>query len=163
MGRKIFFHPITVRYTVFMMGLAVMAFGIAMMIEADLGVAPWDTLHIGLQKSFGLTIGIWSQIVGASIILASYVIGRIKPNAGTGPRDSFMLALNERMGWGIGKVRIGIECMVTLLGFLLGGPVSMGTLVTALTIGPLIKWFIPFWEHLMAKPYGKTPKEQLTH
>lgn len=217
MGRKIFFHPITVRYTVFMMGLAVMAFGIAMMIEADLGVAPWDTLHIGLQKSFGLTIGIWSQIVGASIILASYVIGRIKPNAGmflnmlffgafidlfmwlelvptgdtllersalfaaglliytfgtgmyisprvgAGPRDSFMLALNERMGWGIGKVRIGIECMVTLLGFLLGGPVSMGTLVTALTIGPLIKWFIPFWEHLMAKPYGKTPKEQLTH
>ncbi|GED69853.1 hypothetical protein BRE01_35550 [Brevibacillus reuszeri] len=59
------------------------------------------------------------------------------------------------MGWGIGKVRIGIECTVTLFGFLLGGPVSVGTLVTALAIGPLIKQFIPLWERMMAKPFGK--------
>lgn len=64
-----------------------------------------------------------------------------------------MLALHERMGWGIGKVRIGIECTVTLLGFFLGGPVSLGTLVS----GPLIKQFIPLWERMMAKPYGKAP------
>lgn len=210
MGRKFLLHPLVVRYSVFMLGLAVMGFGIAMMIKANVGVAPWDTLHIGLQKTFGLTIGIWSQIMGASIILASYVIGKIKPTVGmflnmiffglfidlfmwlnwvpigdtviervvlfaaglviytfgtgmyisprlgAGPRDSFMLALHERMGWGIGKVRVGIECTVTLLGFLLGGPVSVGTLVTALAIGPLIKQFIPLWEKIMAKPYGKT-------
>ncbi|MED0669961.1 YitT family protein [Aneurinibacillus aneurinilyticus] len=214
MGKKIMLHPLTVRYSVFMLGLAVMGYGIGMMIEANLGVAPWDTLHIGLQKTFGLTIGIWSQIVGVIIILSSYIIGKIRPNVGmflnmfffglfidlfmwlkwiptggtmiervflfvaglliytfgtgmyisprvgAGPRDSFMLALNERMGWGIGKVRIGIECTVTLLGFLFGGPVSAGTLVTALTIGPLIKQFIPMWERMMAKPYGKVPKEQ---
>lgn len=214
MGKKIMLHPLTVRYSVFMLGLAVMGYGIGMMIEANLGVAPWDTLHIGLQKTFGLTIGIWSQIVGVIIILSSYIIGKIRPNVGmflnmfffglfidlfmwlkwiptggtmiervflfvaglliytfgtgmyisprvgAGPRDSFMLALNERMGWGIGKVRVGIECTVTLLGFLFGGPVSVGTLVTALTIGPLIKQFIPMWERMMAKPYGKVPKEQ---
>lgn len=216
MGRKFLLHPYTIRYGIFILGLAVMGFGIAMMIKANLGVAPWDTLHIGLQKTFGLTIGMWSQIVGAIIILSSYVIGRIRPNAGmflnmfffglfidlfmwlgwiptgktvtlraalfavglliytfgtgmylsprvgAGPRDSFMLALHERMGWGIGKVRIGIECTVTLLGFLLGGPISIGTLVTALAIGPLIKQFIPMWEKLLAKPYGMASKEQLT-
>jgi uncharacterized membrane protein YczE len=215
MRMKFLLHPLTVRYSIFMLGLAVMAFGIGMMIEANLGVAPWDTLHIGLQMTFGLTIGIWSQIVGGMIILASYVIGRIRPTVGmflnmfffglfidlfmwlkwipigetviergvlfaaglliytfgtgmyisprlgAGPRDSFMLALHERMGWGIGKVRVGIECTVTLLGFLLGGPVSVGTLVTALAIGPLIKQFIPMWERLMAKPYGKATKTQL--
>lgn len=215
MGRKFLLHPLAVRYSVFMLGLAVMGFGIAMMIEANVGVAPWDTLHIGLQKTFGLTIGMWSQIMGASIILASYVIGRIKPTVGmflnmiffglfidlfmwlkwipigdtfiervflfaaglliytfgtgmyisprigAGPRDSFMLALHERMGWGIGKVRVGIECTVTLLGFLLGGPVSVGTLVTALAIGPLIKQFIPLWEKMMAKPYGKASEISL--
>lgn len=212
MGRKFLRHPLTVRYSVFMLGLAVMGFGIGMMIEANLGVAPWDTLHIGLQETFGLTIGMWSQIVGVIIILASYVIGRIKPNVamflnmfffglfidlfmwlkwiptgetvieqvvlfaaglliytcgigmyisprvGAGPRDSFMLSLNERMGWSISSVRIGIECTVTLLGFLLGGPVSAGTLVTALATGPLIKRFIPMWERMMAKPYGKAPE-----
>lgn len=215
MGRKCLLHPLTVRYSVFMLGLAVMGFGIGMMIEANLGVAPWDTLHIGLQKTFGLTIGVWSQIVGAMIIFANYVIGKIRPTVGmflnmfflglfidlfmwlkwipigetviervvlfaaglliytfgtgmyisprlgAGPRDSFMMAIHERMGWGIGKVRIGIECTVMLLGFLLGGPVSAGTLVTALAIGPLIKQFIPMWERMMAKPYGKAPKAQL--
>jgi len=215
MHKKFIFHPLIVRYSVFMLGLAVMGFGIAMMIEANVGVAPWDTLHIGLQKTFGLTIGMWSQIMGASIIIASYVIGKIKPTVGmflnmiffglfidlfmwlkwvpigetitervvlfaaglliytfgtgmyisprlgAGPRDSFMLALHERMGWGIGKVRIGIECTVTLFGFLLGGPVSVGTLVTALAIGPLIKQFIPLWERMMAKPYGKAPVANL--
>ncbi|MFM1652928.1 YczE/YyaS/YitT family protein [Brevibacillus sp. B_LB10_24] len=215
MGRKFWLHPLTVRYGMFMLGLAVMGFGIGMMIEANLGVAPWDTLHIGLQKTFGLTIGMWSQIVGALIILASYVIAKIRPTVGmflnmfffglfidlfmwlnwipigetviervvlfaaglliytfgtgmyisprlgAGPRDSFMLALHERMGWGIGKVRIGIECTVMIVGFLLGGPVSAGTLVTALAIGPLIKQFIPMWERLMAKPYGRASEAQL--
>lgn len=215
MHKKFIFHPLTVRYSVFMLGLAVMGFGIAMMIEANVGVAPWDTLHIGLQKTFGLTIGMWSQIMGVCIIITSYVIGKIKPTVGmflnmiffglfidlfmwlkwvpigetitervvlfaaglliytfgtgmyisprlgAGPRDSFMLALHERMGWGIGKVRIGIECTVTLFGFLLGGPVSVGTLVTALAIGPLIKQFIPLWERMMAKPYGKAPVANL--
>jgi len=215
MGKKFLLHPLATRYSVFMLGLAVMGYGIAMMIEANVGVAPWDTLHIGLQKTFGLTIGMWSQIMGLSIIIASYVIGRIKPTVGmflnmiffglfidlfmwlkwvpigdtfiqrvvlfaaglliytfgtgmyisprigAGPRDSFMLALHERMGWGIGKVRVGIECTVTLLGFLLGGPVSVGTLVTALAIGPLIKLFIPLWEKMMAKPYGRASEISL--
>ncbi|MGE5704812.1 MAG: YitT family protein, partial [Clostridia bacterium] len=75
-------NPLTIRYTMFMLGLVVMAYGIAMMIEAKLGVAPWDTFHIGLQKTFGLTIGMWSQIVGLVIIFSSYVIGKIKPNIG---------------------------------------------------------------------------------
>ncbi|MCH5585628.1 YitT family protein [Shimazuella sp. AN120528] len=208
MRKKFLLHPMVIRYSMFMLGLAVMGYGIGMMIEAHLGVAPWDTLHIGLQNTFGLTIGMWSQIMGAIIILATYFIGKIKPNIGmflnmfffglfidlfmwlkwlpsgetliericlftaglliytfgtgmyisprigAGPRDSFMLVLHERMGWSISKTRIGIECTVTLFGFLFGGPVSVGTLLTALTIGPLIKQFIPLWERIMAKPYG---------
>jgi len=216
MGRKLLFHPLAVRCVAFMLGLAVMGYGIGMMIEADLGVAPWDTLHIGLQKTLGLTIGMWSQIVGVFIILASFVIGQIKPSVGlflnmfffglfidlfmwlrwipvghtvlerivlftaglliytfgtgmyisprmgAGPRDSFMLALHDRFGWDISRARIGIECTVTLLGFLLGGPVSVGTLVTALSIGPLIKRFIPLCEKMMARRYGFTVERPFT-
>ncbi|MCK9910873.1 hypothetical protein MXD81_17120, partial [Microbacteriaceae bacterium K1510] len=78
----------------------------------------------------------------------------ISPRLGAGPRDSFMLALNERMGWSIQKVRMSIELTVMLLGGLLGGPVSIGTLLIAVFTGPLIQRTIPFWENLMSKQYG---------
>jgi len=204
-----------VRYGVFVLGLAVIAYGCVMMIVADFGVAPWDVFHIGLQKTFGLTIGIWSQIFGALVIILSYVLARIKPGIGTvlnmilfglfidifmwldavphvagliprllqfaiglllmgigigmyisprlgaGPRDSFMLALNERMGWSIQKVRFGIECTVLIIGGLLGGPVSFGTLLIAVLTGPLVQRSIPFWERQMTKWIGAKKEEQL--
>ncbi|NGQ94782.1 YitT family protein [Brevibacillus sp. SYP-B805] len=199
----------------FLLGLAVIAYGVVMTIEADFGVSPWDVLHIGLQKTFGLTIGIWSQLIGVLIILLSYLLGKIKPGIGTilnmvafglfidlfmwmgavphvsglparillflgglvimavgigmyisprlgaGPRDSFMLALHERMGWSIQAVRMAIEITVLGMGALLGGPVSIGTLVIAVFTGPLIQRTIPFWERVMAKSYGQRPKEQI--
>lgn len=201
-------RALCIRYAMFMIGLAVMALGCYMTIQADLGVAPWDVLHIGLQKTFGLTIGIWAQLIGVIVIVLSFFLAKIKPGIGTalnviffgvfidlfiwlefipapshlyqrillfiagvlvmaigigmyisprlgaGPRDSFMLALNERMGWSIQKVRMSIELIVLLLGGLLGGPVSIGTLLIAVLTGPLIQRTIPFWEGLMKKAYG---------
>jgi uncharacterized protein len=206
--------PLVVRYAMFVLGLFIGAFGCALTIKAHLGVSPWDVLHIGLQKTFGLTIGIWSQIVGIIVILLSYVLAKIKPTfgmflnmvcfgsfldfflwldvvptaetmlerllmllagvlvmavgtgmyisprLGAGPRDSFMLAMNERMGWSIQKVRIAIEVTVLLAGAALGGPVSIGTVLIALLTGPLIQRTIPFWQTVMQKPYGMAPAPQ---
>lgn len=72
--------PFVIRYAMFIAGLFVGALGCVLAIQARLGVAPWDTFHIGLQKTFGLTIGIWSQIVGVVVILSSYAVAKIKPN-----------------------------------------------------------------------------------
>ncbi|WP_400163999.1 YitT family protein [Brevibacillus sp. TJ4] len=200
--------PLAIRYAMFVLGLFVGAFGAVLSIKANLGVAPWDTLHIGLQMTFGLTIGIWSQIVGVIVIVSSYVIAKIKPSfpmflnmfcfgtfldlilwldlipqgetmfqkivlfslgmvimavgigmylsprLGAGPRDSFMLAMNERLGWSIQRVRLIIEVTVLLAGASLGGPVSVGTVLIALLTGPMIQRTILFWETLMRKPYG---------
>lgn len=196
------------RYGMFILGLFIGAFGCVLTIKANLGVSPWDTFHIGLQKTFGWTIGIWSQIVGVIVILSSYWIAKIKPNfamflnmacfgsfldgilwlnvvpelhsfsarlgmfvlgviimtlgigmylsprLGAGPRDSFMLAMNERLGWSIQKVRLIIELSVLIAGAALGGPVSIGTVLIALLTGPMIQRTIPFWETLMKKQYG---------
>lgn len=204
--------PIVIRYAMFVLGLLVGAFGCVLMIKANLGVSPWDVFHIGLQKTFGLTIGLWTQIVGAIVILLSYVLAKIKPTfgmflnmvcfglfldmflwlnlipsvegmaqrivmlligllvisvgigmyisprLGAGPRDSFMLAMHERMGWSIQKVRLIIEISVLLAGAALGGPVSFGTVLVALLTGPLIQRTIPFWENVMQKPYGMTER-----
>ncbi|CAM5792984.1 YitT family protein [Brevibacillus borstelensis] len=197
-----------VRYAMFVLGLFIGAFGCVLMIKANLGVSPWDVFHIGLQKTFGLTIGLWSQIVGVIVIFLSFVLAKIKPTfgmflnmicfglfldmflwmniipevegivqrvlmlltgllvsavgigmylsprLGAGPRDSFMLAMNERMGWSIQRVRLIIEVSVLLAGAALGGPVSVGTVLVAVLTGPLIQRTIPFWQQVMQKPYG---------
>lgn len=202
------------RYAMFTLGLALMALGTVMTIKANLGVAPWEVLHIGLTKTVGLSMGVWSLITGALVLLVSYLAAKVKPALGTilnmisfgifldfflwldivpifvhlisrillfiagvivlaigigmyisprvgaGPRDSFMLAMYERMGWSIQKTRICIEVSVLIVGMMLGGPVSIGTLLIAALTGPMIQRTIPFWEKVMAKHYGKgVPKQ----
>lgn len=71
-----------VSWFVFILGLIIMAFGISLMIQAELGCSPWDVLHIGLYKHFGLTVGTWSIIVGLVIILLTCVLARTWPTSG---------------------------------------------------------------------------------
>jgi uncharacterized membrane protein YczE len=63
-------------------GLVVFAFGEALIVRAGLGVIPWDVLHQGLVRQFGLTIGQWSIIVGALVLLA-WIPLRERPGLGT--------------------------------------------------------------------------------
>jgi uncharacterized membrane protein YczE len=55
---------------------------------------------------------------------------------GPGPRDGLMTAITAR-GFRLWKVRTIIECSALVVGFLLGGSVGAGTVVIALTLGPL--------------------------
>ena len=50
-------------------GLVSFGVGIGLMLESDLGVPPWDVLHQGLAVRFGLTVGIWSIIISAVVLL----------------------------------------------------------------------------------------------
>jgi uncharacterized membrane protein YczE len=61
---------------------------------------------------------------------------------GPGPRDGLMTGLAAR-GHSIRLVRTGIELTVLAIGFFLGGKVGVGTLLYALSIGPLAHIFIP--------------------
>lgn len=58
---------------------------------------------------------------------------------GPGPRDGLMTGLARR-GWPVGRVRTGIELVVLVLGWLLGGTVGVGTVLFALTVGPVVAW-----------------------
>lgn len=181
----------------FFVGLLIMSFGIVLTIKADLGCAPWDVLHIGLYRKFGLTIGTWSMIVGVAVLTASalllkqfprigaflnmifvgifidlymmipylrtphtligklvmllvgivitgYGIGiYISANIGAGPRDSLMLALTELTGWKVQYIRIAMEGLVLFFGWVLGGPVSIGTLIFCVMIGSVTGIALP--------------------
>ena len=54
---------------------------------------------------------------------------------GSGPRDGAMTGLHYRTGIRVGRVRLGIELTVLIIGFLMGGTVGLGTALFALLIG----------------------------
>lgn len=71
---------------------------------------------------------------------------------GRGPRDGLMTGLVRRTGLSIRLVRTGLEVSVVVIGFLLGGPVGVGTVLFALTIGPMTQRLLPFWVVALPAP-----------
>jgi uncharacterized membrane protein YczE len=70
---------------------------------------------------------------------------------GPGPRDGLMTGLAAR-GHSLRAVRTGIEVTVLVAGALLGGTVGIGTLVYAVSIGPLAHIFVPAFTVRMPAP-----------
>ena len=50
-------------------GLLLCGTGVSLMINADLGLAPWDVLHQGIAKHTSLGIGTVAIIVGFVVLL----------------------------------------------------------------------------------------------
>jgi uncharacterized membrane protein YczE len=83
--------------------------------------------------------------LAAGIVLCGIATGMyIGALLGPGPRDGLMTGLAAR-GLSIRLARTGIEVVVVAAGFLLGGTLGIGTLVYALTIGPLVQVFMPWF------------------
>ncbi|MEA3423506.1 MAG: hypothetical protein U9Q80_06920 [Bacillota bacterium] len=173
-------------------GLLLYAIGIVLTINANLGVAPWDTFHQGISNIIGITFGQASIIVGLLIVFINYflsekigyatianmiVIGLfidvifaydllpvstsflsglfmifigmvviafatyfyIKAGLGIGPRDGLMVGLKRKTNLPIGVIRGGIEITVLFIGVSLGGQIGIGTLIIALSIGPIVE------------------------
>ena len=72
-------------------------------------------------------------------------------NLGAGPRDGLMTGLQNRTNAPIAWVRLSIEIAVTIIGWLLGGVVGIGTVMFALGIGPAVSVGLYFVESL-SKP-----------
>jgi len=79
----------------------------------------------------------------AGVVLNGVATGMyIGARFGPGPRDGLMTGLAAR-GHSIRVVRTGIEISVLIAGALLGGTIGIGTLVYAVSIGPLAHVFVP--------------------
>jgi uncharacterized membrane protein YczE len=79
-----------------------------------------------------------AAIVANAVATALYIGAGLGP----GPRDGLMTGLAAR-GWPIRRVRTLIELTVLTAGWLLGGTVGVGTLLYAVSIGPLAHVLIP--------------------
>jgi len=62
----------------------------------------------------------------------------ISAKCGTGPRGSLMVALDKKLDVDISLIRTSIEACILMIGYLLGGPVGIGTILSAVTIGPIV-------------------------
>ncbi|MCA1031866.1 YitT family protein [Bacillus timonensis] len=98
-------------------------------------------------------------IVGIGVI--GYGIGLyISARCGAGPRDSLMLALTERTGLKVQYIRGGMELIVLLLGWLLGGPVFWGTFLFSVTIGPIVSYTLPQCQYFSDSVLNQLVKKQ---
>gem|GEM_PF-894612 len=69
------------------------------------------------------------------IALGSVVYTRT--GLGAGARDGLILVLSQRLPLTVGRIRLLLEALVVLVGWLLGGPVGAGTLLVTLGTGPI--------------------------
>ncbi|WP_101843368.1 YitT family protein [Halobacillus sp. Marseille-P3879] len=78
------------------------------------------------------TLGLLATAVGIAVYLRT-PFPRI-------PLDHFMMILDQKTKQSKSTSRIFIESGMALIGFMLGAPVGIGTLIVALGLGPVIQW-----------------------
>lgn len=105
------------------------------------GVAADITLRL-VPEAAGLGAAV-AMMLGAIVLNGVSDAVYIGAQLGPGPRDGLMTGLHLRYGMPIGPVRFGIEAAVLLVGWLLGGPVGIGTFLYALAIGPIVHLVLP--------------------
>lgn len=110
-----------------------------------------NVVVIGLAADAGLALigppqALWARglLLVAGIVLNGVAGGLyIGSQLGPGPRDGLMTGFARRSRLSIRLVRTSIELLVLSVGWLLGGPVGLGTIVYAVSIGPLVQFFLP--------------------
>lgn len=191
------------RFIIFIVGLYSLSFGVATIIQANLGTATWDVLHIGLAENFGLSIGRWVQIVGIVLVILTAILEKtrikigsvlniifvgfflnqilaseiiqapttlfvrvimlligvvimgfgsgmyVASKIGAGPRDGMTLYISKRFSLSVGTSRTILESLALTSGWLLGGPVAIGTFVTVPLIGPIMQRSLAVWTKIL--------------
>lgn len=99
----------------------------------------------------GLAAGL--AYFAAGIAIAGWFTGAyVAAGFGTGPRDGLVIGLAARTGWSVRRVRTCVELSVLGLGWALGGPLGLGTVLFALGMGPSMQWGLRRWGVLPAAP-----------
>ena len=115
--------------------------GIAMFIDAIVvgkSVDFFNRLH-PVPQCRSLWTGIPLMLLGL-VVIAYTQYTYMLASLGCGPRDSLMVGLKRRVGRvPIGAVSIALLGTATLIGWLLGGPVGIGTLICAFLQGPIMQ------------------------
>lgn len=184
---------IVLQWLQIVVGLLVFSFGVHLTIFANIGLAPWDCLGMGIAANTPLNYGLamtttsvlilcidllLRERIGYGTIIDALLTGNfvqffndlnplpandslplgialmlvgfafmavgmwIYMSAGQccGPRDALLVGLGKRLPQvPIGAVQIVLWSAVTAVGWLLGGPVGIGTLISAFGAGTVMQ------------------------
>ena len=115
--------------------------GIAMFIDAFVvgkSVDFFNRMHV-IPSCDSTVKGIFVMIIGL-VIMAYTQYTYMCASLGCGPRDTLLVALAKRLRRiPIGAVSVGLLSLATFIGWLLGGPVGIGTLICAFGAGPIMQ------------------------
>lgn len=114
-------------------------------------IGPWIDLSLWLippiSDNLLLRVTLLLTAIGIMGLASALYIG---VDAGAGPRDSLMLAIKRTTGLSLRSARSSLEIAVVILGWLLGGPAGVGTLIFAVLIGPSVQWW---FKRLKVEPH----------
>jgi hypothetical protein len=118
-----------------------------------LSIGPWEDMWLSIipsiEDNLPLQIGMLLFAIFLMGLASAIYIG---VDAGAGPRDSMMLAIKRTTGISIRAARAIIEVTVVTIGWLLGGPAGIGTLVFAILVGPAVQWGFKIFKVQPHKP-----------
>lgn len=117
-------------------GLALFGLGIALMVRADLGLAPWDVLHQGVADLTGIAIGQVTILTGAAVLVL-WIPLRERPGIGT-VANVLVIGLVEDAALAVIDEPSGMAARVAMLvvGVFLFGPGSGLYIGAGLGSGP---------------------------
>jgi uncharacterized membrane protein YczE len=106
-----------------------------------IGVAT-DLFLMVLSRPDAMTLRVVLLVAGIilqGIATAAYIGAQF----GRGPRDGLMTGLSRRTGRSLRLVRTLMELALVVIGLLLGGVAGLGTIIYAVSIGPLSQALLP--------------------
>lgn len=110
----------------------------------DLGVSMVSILPVEsynyLLKMFLIALGCFIIAIGFSMLSATKV--------GVAPNDIIPFIIKERTNWEYRWIRILMDAVLLISGFMLGGTVGVGTIIAMATTGPFIQLCLPYGEKL---------------
>jgi uncharacterized membrane protein YczE len=126
---------LTRRVVQLVVGLFAYGIAISLMVQAGVGVAPWDVLTQGISKQTGLDFGILTNIIGLGVLLCWIPI-RQRPGIGTvanvlliGPSAQlglWILPKQHLLGYQILFYAIGLVLLALATGLYIGARMGPG-------------------------------------
>ncbi len=120
---------LAVRLPLLYVGLLIYGASLAMMVRADLGLAPWDVLHSGLIRHVPITLG-QAVVVMSFVVLLLWIPLKEMPGLGTISNAIVVGLACDATLWALERP----DALVLRVGLMVLGVVTCG-LATALYIG----------------------------
>jgi len=96
--------------------------------------------NTGILKTPGSMSEKILMLISAIVIMGIATYFYLSVELGAGPRDGLMEGLVIKLNKPVWLIRGSIEITALTIGFFLGGPVGIGTLLLAVAIGPSVEF-----------------------